>query len=258
MSEYLHLWSNAMKFPELRGLIARRVLVNFRVAPEVVQHLLPTQFEPKLLNGWAMAGICLIRLEQIRPHWAPTWLGLSSENAAHRIAVRWKDQDNQVREGVYIPRRDSNSMINYLLGGRLFPGEHHKAAFKVTDDGNAITLHAHALDSSLSIDLHSQYADKLPATSLFSSLEEASDFFKYGSLGYSETASGTHLDGIALSTKQWEVKPLHVVSAQSSYFADRKKFPEGSVEFDCALIMRNIEHEWRAAPKMQIEPTPEF
>ena len=33
----------------------------------------------------------------------------------------------------------------------------------------------------------------------------------------------------------------------SSYFADEKRFPKGSVEFDHTLIMRNIAHEWHVA-----------
>jgi hypothetical protein len=240
-----------MKFPMIRGLIRRRILVNFRVKPEVIQSLLPDPFKPKLFKGWAIAGICLIRLEQIRPTWVPAPIGLASENAAHRIAVCWQDQEGQPQEGVYIPRRDSDAFINSLLGGRLFPGEHHRAAFDVHDDGRAVELHAHALDNSFSVDVRGQLADSLPPTSLFSSLEEASDFFKYGSLGYSDTAAGTHLDGVVLATKNWEVKPFIVEIAQSSYFTDLAKFPKGSVEFDCALIMRNIEHEWRAAPEMQ-------
>jgi hypothetical protein len=242
-----------MKFPEIRGLIRRRVLVNFRVDPQVIQCILPAPFQPKLLEGQAMAGICLIRLEQIRPHWLPAPLGFCSENAAHRIAVCWKDQENQMQEGVYIPRRDSSSMINYVMGGRLFPGEHHRATFKVSDDGNNVDLRARAVDNSVSIDLRGQSTDSLPSTSLFSTLEEASDFYKCGSLGYSATASGTHLDGVVLVTKRWEVKPFAVEIAQSSYFSDTKMFPQGSVEFDCALIMRNIEHKWQAVPDLLIE-----
>jgi hypothetical protein len=35
-----------------------------------------------------------------------------------------------------------------------------------------------------------------------------------------------------------------VEEVHSSYFADEKRFPPGSVSFDCALAMRNLEHEW--------------
>jgi hypothetical protein len=84
-----------MKFPEIRGVVRRRILVNYRVRPEVVQRLFPDPFKPKLLNGWAMAGICLIRLEQIRPSWAPGQIGLRSENAAHRSSSREADFSGQ-------------------------------------------------------------------------------------------------------------------------------------------------------------------
>jgi len=57
--------------PTLHGIIDRRMLVNFRVHPEVARDLLPRFFRPKLVNDWAMAGICLIRLKEIRPHGFP-------------------------------------------------------------------------------------------------------------------------------------------------------------------------------------------
>ena len=56
-----------MKLPIIEGVINRRILVNFRVEPEVIQKQLPSRFRPKLHAGRAIAGICLIRLEQIRP-----------------------------------------------------------------------------------------------------------------------------------------------------------------------------------------------
>jgi len=37
----------------------RRLLVNYRVDPDVAATLLPAPLRPKLVNGWAVAGICL-------------------------------------------------------------------------------------------------------------------------------------------------------------------------------------------------------
>jgi hypothetical protein len=31
---------------------------------------------------------------------------------------------------------------------------------------------------------------------------------------------------------------------ESRFFEDRALFPSGSVAFDCALLMRGIDHEW--------------
>src|SRR4051812_5910246 len=118
-----------MKIPVIQGVIERRMLVNYRVRPDALRAILPPPFRPKLVNDdWGMAGICLIRLAQIRPRGMPQILGMTSENAAHRIAVEW-DTDEGVSEGVYIVRRDSSSRFNALAGGRLFPGVHHHAEF---------------------------------------------------------------------------------------------------------------------------------
>src|SRR2546429_6162423 len=45
---------------------------------------------------------------------------IASENAAHRIAAEWKAEGVR-REGVFIPRRDTNARVNVWAGGRLFP-----------------------------------------------------------------------------------------------------------------------------------------
>ena len=62
----------------MAGLIKRRLLVNYRVDPKVMQRFLPKPFRPKLQNGQSIAGICLIRLEQIRPAGLPITLIASS------------------------------------------------------------------------------------------------------------------------------------------------------------------------------------
>lgn len=35
-------------------------------------------------------------------------------------------------------------------------------------------------------------------------------------------------------------------------FADEKTFPVGSSCLDCALLMRDIEHEWQTAPALTV------
>ncbi|MDB6124535.1 MAG: hypothetical protein JWQ71_3528 [Pedosphaera sp.] len=241
-----------MKLPTIQGIIRRRILVNYRLPPEVVQRQLPPKFRPKLHAGSAIAGICLIRLEEIRPKGMPSFFGISSENAAHRIAVLWDDEQGKTQEGVYIPRRDTNSRLNQIAGGRIFPGEHHAANFQVKDDGKKIDFSMRSEDVQTSVEVRGTTGEKLPATSKFATLTEASGFFEPGSLGYSATKTGVRLDGIRLKTFSWKVEPLDVQHVHSSYFADQTKFPEGTVSFDCALLMRNIEHEWHSEQDLHI------
>jgi Uncharacterized conserved protein (COG2071) len=243
-----------MRLPVIEGLIRRRILVNFRVDPEVTQCSLPSPFRPKLHAGYAIAGICLIRLEQIRPKGLPAFIGIASENAAHRIAVLWDDPSGEVREGVYIPRRDTNSLLNHLAGGRIFPGEHQLADFEVIDDGSQISMSIHARDGGMTVQLRAQDVDTLPGSSCFRNLAESSSFFEGGSVGYSATTDCCRLDGIRLETNGWRVSPLAVDHVESSYFSNSEMFPAGSVTFDHALIMRDVRHEWHGVNDLMIEP----
>lgn len=244
-----------MRLPVIQGLIRRRMLVNYRVVPETIQRLLPAPFRPKLHRGHAIAGICLIRLEQIRPAGFPAALGLASENAAHRIAVTWTATDGSEREGVFIPRRDTSSVLNHLAGGRIFPGEHHLAKFDVIDSNGQVSLHIHSRDDGLRVEVKGHDSDEWPATSCFGSLAESSEFFHGGSLGYSVTSDPCRLDGLELQTDAWCVRSFAVDQVSSSYFEDTALFPTGSVIFDHALIMRDIPHEWHQVADMTCHST---
>ena len=240
-----------MRLPVIQGTIGRRILANFRVDPEIMQRELPARFRPKLQDGHAIAGICLIRLEHVRPRTMPEIVGLSSENAAHRVAVTWIE-DNQESEGVFISRRDTNSQLNHLLGGRIFPGKHNQASFTVNESESEIRLAMKSDDAEVSVRVAGRIGLCLPRSSVFSSLPEASSFFERGSIGYSVTKDPGRLDGLKLQTSQWRVEPLDVSDIYSSYFSNETKFPRGTVEFDHALIMRNVEHEWHSADDLYI------
>ncbi|MEX0741604.1 MAG: DUF2071 domain-containing protein, partial [Phycisphaeraceae bacterium] len=120
-------------------MIDRRILANYRVAPETLAKILPAPLEPKCVGDCAVAGVCLIRLKNLRPKALPTTWGMRSENAAHRFAVTWQE-DGVRREGVYVRRRDTDSRLNALAGGRLFPGVHHHAHFEVAERNDAVDV----------------------------------------------------------------------------------------------------------------------
>ncbi|MBC8353697.1 MAG: DUF2071 domain-containing protein [Planctomycetes bacterium] len=234
-----------MRIPTIRGFIDRRVLVNFRVDPQVLSAILPAPFSPQIVQGFGIAGICLIRLKRIRPKLLPAWIGISSENAAHRIAVEW-DVDGDTRTGVFIPRRDTSSLLNSFAGGRLFPGVHNHARFDVHETGDNCRISMHSNDDSTHVLVDGRKASELPADSIFGSVAEVSQFFEDGSLGYSPDRSNGHFDGLELRAFNWHVEPLSITRVESSFFDDRKVFPAGSVAFDNALLMRGIDHEWHS------------
>lgn len=234
-----------MQIPVIRGIIDRRILANFRIDADAVAKLLPAPFRPKIVNGFAIGGICLIRLKAIRPRFIPLPWGIGSENAAHRIAVEW-ELDGQKQEGVYIPRRDTDSRLNAWAGGTIFPGFHHHTSFSVREDNDHFSIAFHSDDDTAHALVSGKVTEQLPTSSVFSSLEDASRFFQLGSLGYSATKTKGRFDGLELRCKDWRIEALEVEKIESSFFENRAQFPLGTVEFDSAFLMRDIDHEWHS------------
>lgn len=238
-----------MPLPVMAGVIDRRILVNYRADPAVVAGMLPAPFHPKTVRRTALVGICLIRLRQVRPRFLPAWVGLGSENAAHRFAVEWDDHGT-LREGVYVRRRDTSSYLNSFAGGRIFPGVHSHARFQVRESETHFDIGIRSDDDVTRIHVVADLATALPPSSIFRSLQEASDFFQAGSLGYSATASPDRHEGLELCCREWTMEPLAVTLVRSSFFEDQAFFPPGSIALDSAFLMRRIAHEWHARGEM--------
>jgi len=237
--------------PRMDSVVRRRLLVNYRTDPAVTARLLPPPLRPQLVNGHAVAGICLIRLGQVRPWFLPAAVGLRSENAAHRIAVEWDTADGTAR-GVYIPRRHSGALLTVMLGGRVFPGVHHRARFRVRETPGDLRVAFTGTDDAVHVDVHARPVERWPADSVFSDLNEASEFFRQAPAGYSTTNDACCLDGLELETSVWRVRPVEVLTARSAFFDDPSRFPPGSATLDCGLLMRDVPAMWRRLPSMPI------
>jgi hypothetical protein len=235
----------------IHGIISRRILLNYRVVPDVLARALPTPFRPKLYRGWGVGGICMIRFQNLRPRFLPSVLGVSSENAAHRIAVEWT-QDGEVKEGVFIPRRDTNSWFNYALGGRVFPGILSRSKFDVAETDQSVSVKIIREDGKEEAAFAGSIAAQLPGTSIFPNLEEATGFFSLGATGYSATREEGHYHGMELKTLNWTIAPLKIDRAYSRFFSNLEMFPQDSVHLDNALLMRNILHEWHSRPDLKL------
>lgn len=227
-----------MKPQTLAGTTERRLLINYRIDPDVAASILPLPFKPSLVENHAIAGICLIQLS-IRPTWLPKRASLRSFNGAHRFAVTLPDG----RNAVYIPRRDTDSRLSTLAGGRLFPGAHHLADISVRDDRDRLSIELTSRDRSTHVAVAASTTDRLPDDSVFESVEHASDFFEQGSLGYSATSRPDRHQGLELRTADWSVAPVDVTQVESS-------FPDGSAVLDHALLMRDVPHTWHSRPKL--------
>jgi hypothetical protein len=175
---------------------------------------------------------------------------MRSENAAHRIAVEW-DTTHGRNCGVYIPRRDSASMVNVLVGGRLYPGVHRHARFDVRESAEELAVSFTSDDGAANVDVRVAVSESLSGSALFADLAEASAFFRLGSIGYSASRKATRYDGLELVTEAWSIGAAAVLHAESSFFEDLATFPTGTAVLDSALLMRRVPARWIAQPQLQ-------
>lgn len=237
-----------MPLPSMSATIERRLLINYRVDPEVLARVVPAPFRPQLVRDAGVAGICLVRLGQLRPIGFPRRLGVTTESAAHRIAVEWDSPDRPegVSRGVYIPRRDTSSRLTALVGGRLFPGDHHLARFVVDERQDHLAVSFESIDGGANVAVHAQVTDEIPTGSIFASVTEASAFFENSPLGYSANRQRDRYHGVELACAGWKVEPVEVADVRSSWFEDPSRFPPGSAELESGLLMRDIPAMWKA------------
>jgi hypothetical protein len=235
--------------PTLAASIDRRILVNYRVDPHALAATLPPPFRPTLVGGYGVAGICIIRLHDVRPAGLPRAFSLRSENAAHRVAVEW-DDDRGTHTGVYVPRRDTSSRAAVVLGGRAFPAELHLARFAVEEDGDRYRVRVASRDASVWIAVDVQRGATFESA-LFGDLDAASRFFRDAPIAYGSTSHAGVFDGVELGTAGWAIEPLRVERVVSSHFDDPRTFPAGSVSFDSAFLMRGLSTKWHPRPALR-------
>jgi hypothetical protein len=107
-------------------------------------------------------------------------------------------------------------------------------------------------DRTAAVRAHARTTREWTASTLFANLDEASDFFRHGAAGYSATRDGHCLDGLELRTSAWQVEPVEILTAHSTFFDDTTRFPAGSATLDCALLMRNVPVTWNPLSPMPV------
>ena len=233
--------------PQVRARLDRRILVNYRVDPDVLAAALPAPFRPVIVCGHGIAGICLIRLGQIRPAGMPAVARFMTENAAHRFAVQWDAADG-LATGVFVPRRDTDSRLTTLVGGRLFPGWHHRAKFAVAERAGQFGVEMTSCDERVRILVGAHLADRVQPGSVFDDVESASWFFRRAPVGYSARPDDAAFEGVRLDCDGWNLRPLAIDHVASSFFDEASMFPPGSVALDSAFLMRDLDTTWSALP----------
>ena len=224
--------------PAVRGIITRRILVNYSVDLRNLESVLPEPFECREVGDWGrgIGTVSFARIEKARPRFTPKAAGISFESATHRVSAVRETESGEV-DCVYVPRRDVSSRVCAAAGESLLPAEIDCADFRVEERNGVCRLRVDCGDWFAGVEVHETDRDEVREDSVFGSLVEASRFFCEGGVEYSP--SGDRYDGVELCPREWEMEPVEVIEAQSRFFEKL----DGVL--DSAYRMEDIEHEWR-------------
>jgi len=233
----------------VRGVIERRLLVAYRLDPDVAQNLLPAPFRTRLISGYAVAGIALARLGQLRPAGLPSVGGLTRESATHGIAVEWESA-RDLHTGVYVLHRDSGAPTG-APGDGVGPRRHLRRTPQFTVDERTDGLHVAytSRNRTVHIDVDVVLAASLAGSALFSDAPAAARFFALDGAG---AAWGPQGRGWRLTARDRCLGAAHVRTATSSIFADASVFPPGSAQLDSALLLRDVAVAWAPVERVRV------
>ena len=126
--------------------------------------------------------------------------------------------------------------MNHLAGGRLFPGEHQRASFRVEDADDQISLEMQSADGRVRVDVAGRTSETMPPASILRtrSSRRTSAFFEPASSATrrprqaiaSMASCSRHTRG---ASRRWRwtrcSRPISPIT---------QRFPAGTIAFDCA------------------------
>jgi len=235
--------------PAVRGVIERRILMNYRIDVGTLDTVLPEPFRGREVgeSGKGIGSVCLMRVGNARLRFAPSAFGVSVETATHRISAE-REKDGKTENCVYVPRREVSSGFFGAVGESLLPAELNRGDFRVAENDGFCRVHVDCGDEFAGVEVRETERDEIDHDSVFDSVSSAAEFFCEAGMRYSP--SGDRYDSVELCPREWGMKPVKVGEARSSLFERL----EGA-ELDSAFRMEDIEHEWRPRRSVPTCPT---
>lgn len=211
---------------DVKGVIARRVLITYRIDPVVVSEILPAPMRPKLYERYAIGGVSLIRHHDLQTDFAPFFRLDVTEGAEYHFAVEF-DEDGKTRSGVYVVRRESNSFSDRDIFELYYPGGPSHSHFDSVETESSILMKVTSLDDDVEIEFKGNVRTDWPEGSVFLTIEDAGDFFFSGQ----DAVLGSEDD-------IWTLEAMHPDVVNSTYFDCTRRFLPGSIELDNVILMR--------------------
>lgn len=232
------------RLAQATGVLENTVLLNFRTDAEVLRRLLPSPFEPRLVDGYGMVGILLFTMKDLTCETTMGFPSPPSDHVLYRIAVSWK-QGGRTFHGMYLLRHEVNTRLPVRQRRRgLFPVVGIPVRWHKVSDSGSIEW---TLKSKTKTKLHikAKLSSCFSGGSVFGSLEEASDFFATERAAIAPRFQKSIFSNTHFLPLKWPVQPLFVNHLTTDVDQLQNLFPAGQIFFDSGLIWPKVPCKWQ-------------
>ncbi|GAA3293694.1 hypothetical protein Dvina_19565 [Dactylosporangium vinaceum] len=196
------LMATGSQLPSVRALVNERIIFNYRLPADYLKRLLPVAWlTPQLVDGSAVASVCVLRLSRVTAGPFPSVLGVHSVSSARRYGVL--DERSGGSPAVFVSERTTNSALGSLFTAAGFSAQHDYLPAAIGDDGESILV-------TLGNDRFTGRAvpASLWSSSLFPELEDFSTFLAEGVRSYGTSRREGRLTILDLFKEDRGYQPL--------------------------------------------------
>ena len=225
------------------GTIDRRILILFRILPQVLEGVLPGDVRPREIRGCVLGGIALSRRRGVRTSLLPVRL-TTSHNAVHFLLVD-PPGTTQRHGGTLVTRCDTSSRLQAWIGGHgIQRSKQHHARFRVSESKDSIELVSDSDDHAMHLAFKARIDRSIPRTSFFRSSQQAYELLRESLVALGLTPREVEVMGEPRAIRRSRLHPLIMERLESSVFSDARFTSAEAVQFDSAFWLRDDEFAW--------------
>jgi uncharacterized protein YqjF (DUF2071 family) len=229
----------------MKTIFRRCFLVNWAIDPEAMRAVLPSPIEPAVHSGSAFLSVVIAQMERMRPAFLPTPFGITYNQVVYRAVVRYRGE-----AGVYFVRSDADHPLMCLAGNWLtfFRFHHSRISFRCTEQQATFDLDAGPAEDA---DIHATYdlasaRRALPATSTFTTLDEAQQFLVELYQAFGLEPSNGRVDRVRIKRGCWDVQVVDDHRAKYEFMHRHRPFTAQTARLDSIFYVKDLPYYWYA------------
>ncbi len=229
------------------GTVARRFLISYPVDPDCLTNCLPPGGEISTHDSMAWVSACFVRMDDMRPNFAPRFLGMGYNYLIHRTRPRLPFPDGKLREAVLVLEPNINRRLLSTFGSMLTGVEFQTRQIDFTEDDNVWRIRMLSrgellYDAEIS---KASCSDTITSSSRFATPREADDFLLGVSFGGQWSQGRQYLKLLPETHEPWETMACQCITHENQFL---ESLGVESTESDHAITMTHIPHYFGITP----------